>query len=259
MIRRMATRRWRPLLLVALFLLMFIGSTLVEMQLPRWLRPLTTTPILFVGTVAILYVVYRLWGSDWQPGDVRPARQADLETPRPTLSTGRRAVAVGTAMSVAALLVTAGLVAATMAWSTGHLTVGPDDGPPWYWATMLMGGSAGFAVLSVITIVQTYDLRRTVDAVAAGTCPRWVATVQECRNATITVTAAPIGRDDSGVRTVRINSNGLSLTDPLLIGDEILIAGHLRRASSVALHDSDRTRWVRTTWRQPTPRQKNEM
>ena len=167
MIRRMATRRWRPLLLVALFLLMFIGSTLVEMQLPRWLRPLTTTPILFVGTVAILYVVYRLWGSDWQPGDVRPARQADLETPRPTLSTGRRAVAVGTAMSVAALLVTAGLVAATMAWSTGHLTVGPDDGPPWYWATMLMGGSAGFAVLSVITIVQTYDLRRTVAAVEA--------------------------------------------------------------------------------------------
>ena len=144
-----------------------------------------------------------------------------------------------------------------MAWSTGHLTVGLDDGPPWYWATMLMGGSAGFAVMSVITTVQTYELRRTVDAVAAGTCPQWVATVQECKNATITVTAAPIGRDDSKVRTVRINSNGLSLTDPLLTGDEILLDGHLRRASSVAIYEHDRTRWARTTWRQPASRQRS--
>jgi hypothetical protein len=257
MIKRMATRRWRPLLLVALFLLMFIGSTLVEMQLPRWLRPLTTTPILFVGTAAILYLAYRLWGPEWQAGNVRPARRADHQTPRPTLSAGRRAVAVGTAMCASALLVTAGLVAATVAWSTGHLTAGPDDGPPWYLATMLLGGSAGFAVLSVITTVQTYELCRTVAAVVAGTCPRWVATVQECRTASITVTAASIGGDDSGVRTVRINSNGLSLTDPLRVGDEILIDGHLRRASSVALHESDRTRWARTTWRQPTPRQRN--
>ncbi len=80
--------------------------------------------------------------------------------------------------------------------------------------------------------------------------------MQERGNATITVTAAPIGRDDSGVRTVRIDANGLSLTDPLRVGDEVLIDGHLRRAGSVAVHESDRTRWVRTTWRQPTPRQK---
>ena len=158
---------------------------------------------------------------------------------------------VGGISVVLSLLITVALVVAAVTWVRGGARGGWGGAPEWYQATVLIGGSAGFSVLTVEASRQFVSLRRAVTAVTAGAQPRWVASVVRLGTSTLSVNAARVDRADAKLREVRLTSPFVLELSQLQSGDEVLIDGSLRRGSYVAVRVGDRPRWVSATWRQP--------